>query len=143
MKQRNGTAEQPLYVICRSGSRSAKACQKFLDAGYRNAVNVEGGTQAWDAAGLPVVRGRKAMSLERQVRIAAGAIVLLGAILSYFVHPYFNADFRRAEFDDSFCMRPAKYLGISRFSGPNCHRVLFIVPDFLRILSALHVAPRY
>lgn len=90
IKQRNGTAEQPLYVICRSGSRSFKACQKFIDAGYRNAVSVEGGTQAWDKAGLPVVRGRKAMSLERQVRIAAGLLVLLGAILSYFVHPYFN-----------------------------------------------------
>jgi rhodanese-related sulfurtransferase len=45
-----------------------------------NVINVEGGTEAWLAAGLPVVRGKKVMSLERQVRIAAGAIVLAGAI---------------------------------------------------------------
>ena len=51
-------------------------------------VNVEGGTLACVDAGLPVVRGKKAVSLERQVRIAAGSLVLLGAALS-FVHPAF------------------------------------------------------
>lgn len=79
---------QPLYVICRSGSRGKQACEKFLAAGYTNVVNVEGGTQAWDQAGLPVVRGQKTMSLERQVRIAAGALVLIGAGLGTFVSPY-------------------------------------------------------
>jgi len=78
---------QPLYVICRSGSRARQACEKFLAAGCTNVINVEGGTQAWDQAGLPVVRGKKAISLERQVRIAAGSLVLLGAALSL-VHPY-------------------------------------------------------
>ena len=41
------------------------------------------------AAGLPVVRGKKAISLERQVRIAAGSLGLLGAVLGGFVHPAF------------------------------------------------------
>ncbi len=76
MTQRNGTAHEPLYVICKSGARGAKACEKFLDAGFENVVNVEGGTDAWAAAGLPVVRGKKAVSLERQVRITAGLLVL-------------------------------------------------------------------
>ena len=89
MKERNGTAADPLYVICRSGSRAGKACQQFIDAGYTNVVNVDGGTQAWDEAGLPVVRGKTTMSLERQVRIAAGFLVLLGAVLGFFVHPFF------------------------------------------------------
>ena len=80
MGERNGTAGEPLYVICRSGSRSSKACQKFVDAGFENIVNVEGGTNAWDAAGLPVNRGKKAISLERQVRIVAGMITLIGAV---------------------------------------------------------------
>ena len=40
------------------------------------------------AAGLPIVRGKAAMSLERQVRIAAGSLVLIGILLSLFVHPY-------------------------------------------------------
>ncbi|MBS0205899.1 MAG: rhodanese-like domain-containing protein [Planctomycetes bacterium] len=78
----------PLYVICRSGSRGQQACQKIQAAGCANVVNVEGGTLAWDQAGLPVLRGKKAMSLERQVRIAAGLMVLAGVGLS-FVHPYF------------------------------------------------------
>ncbi len=89
MRDRNGTGDEPLYVICQSGSRAAKACQAFLDAGYTNAVSVEGGTQAWEEAGLPVVYGKKAISLERQVRIVAGFIVLVGAVLAMTVHPYF------------------------------------------------------
>ncbi|MAT15758.1 MAG: sulfurtransferase [Planctomyces sp.] len=80
MQSRNGSAQKPLYVICRSGGRSTKACEKFVKAGYDNIVNVEGGTAAWDNAGLPVVRGKKAISLERQVRIAAGAIALAGSL---------------------------------------------------------------
>ncbi len=90
MKQRNGSADEPLYVICKSGARAAKAQKKFFDAGFTNVVNIEGGTDAWVSAGLPVVRGRESMSLERQVRIAAGAIVLTGALLGLFVHPYFT-----------------------------------------------------
>ncbi len=86
--ERNGGG-QPLYLICRSGSRGNQACEKFLAAGYPNIVNVEGGTHAWEEAGLPVTHGRKVMSLERQVRIAAGSLVLIGALLAWFVHPAF------------------------------------------------------
>ena len=85
IQARNGSANEPLYVICRSGSRGQQACEKFLKAGFSNVVNIEGGTMACVEAGLPVVRGKKAISLERQVRIAAGLLVLLGAGLS-FVH---------------------------------------------------------
>ncbi|MFO0946362.1 MAG: rhodanese-like domain-containing protein [Planctomycetota bacterium] len=84
---RKGTSN-PLYVICRSGSRGKQACEKLIAAGVTNVVNVEGGTQAWDEAGLPVVKGQKAVSLERQVRIAAGSLVLLGSALAFFVSPY-------------------------------------------------------
>ncbi len=86
-RTRNASAG-PLYVICRSGARAAKAIEKLSAAGVQNLVNVEGGTQAWDSLGLPVVRGKKAMALERQVRIAAGALVFTGAVLGFFVHPY-------------------------------------------------------
>ena len=84
MCQRNGSAEETLYVICRSGNRSSKACQKFVDAGYTNVVNVEGGTSAWDQAGLPVKRGKKVISLMRQVQICAGSIALIGSLLAIF-----------------------------------------------------------
>jgi rhodanese-related sulfurtransferase len=74
----------PIYFICKSGGRSQKACEKMLAAGLNDVVSVEGGTAACEAAGVPVVRGRKVMSLERQVRIAAGALVAVGAALAGF-----------------------------------------------------------
>ena len=86
--QHNGTTA-PLYVTCRSGSRGQQACTKLAD--HLSVINVEGGTLAWEQAGLPLVRGRKAISLERQVRIVAGLLVLIGSLLAYFVHPYFLA----------------------------------------------------
>jgi rhodanese-related sulfurtransferase len=87
--ERPGSSEQPLYVICRSGGRGKQACEKLLAAGITNVVNVEGGTMACEAAGLPLVRGQKTISLERQVRIAAGTLVLIGSALGFWVHPYF------------------------------------------------------
>ena len=87
MNARNGASQQPLYVICRSGNRANQACEKFVAAGFTNIVNVSGGTLAWDQAGLPVTRGKKAISLERQVRIAAGLLVITGAALGYFYDP--------------------------------------------------------
>lgn len=81
-RTRSGRAGEPWYVICQSGNRSSKAVQKFLDAGIENVVNVDGGTTAWVGAGLPVVRGKKSISLERQVRIAAGSIALIGSVLA-------------------------------------------------------------
>ncbi len=81
-------AEQPLYVICKSGARAEKACAAFMAAGVSNVVNVKGGTDAWAAAGLPVVRGKKAISLGRQVRMAAGSLVLAGSAAGYFGPDY-------------------------------------------------------
>ena len=90
MSDRDGASEEPLFVICKSGGRSAKAVEKFRAAGFENVVSVQGGTSAWEQAGLPVVRGqRQVMSLERQVRIGAGLLVLVGVLLGWLVHPAF------------------------------------------------------
>src|SRR6478672_7013593 len=89
MRARNGNSGEPLYVVCQLGGRSQKACEEFHKKGFTNVVNVEGGTQACEAAGLPLVRGKKAISLERQVRIVAGFLVLSGVILGWQVHPAF------------------------------------------------------
>ncbi len=86
---REGSKTDPIYLICRSGGRGKQACEAFLASGFTNVVNVEGGTLAWEQAGLPVVRGKAAMSLERQVRIAAGSLVVLSVALGAFVHPAF------------------------------------------------------
>lgn len=75
-----------VHLLCKSGGRATMAAQKLLAAGCPCVV-VEGGTDAWVAAGLPVQRGKAAMALERQVRIAAGALVLTGVILGFTVAP--------------------------------------------------------
>lgn len=89
LQAHDGSTNEPLYVTCQSGSRGKQACEKLQMAGCSNVFNIEGGTLACVAAGLPVVRGKKAISLERQVRIVAGSAVLLGAALGWFVHPAF------------------------------------------------------
>ena len=85
---RQTAAAGPLYLICQGGGRSKKACERLAAAGI-GAVNVTGGTNDWVAAGLPVERGKATISLERQVRIAAGSLALTGAMLAWFVHPAF------------------------------------------------------
>jgi rhodanese-related sulfurtransferase len=46
----------PVAVICRSGRRSAQAAEILRNAGFTQVANVEGGTNAWVSAGLPIVR---------------------------------------------------------------------------------------
>jgi rhodanese-related sulfurtransferase len=85
-----GAADRPLYVICQSGVRAAKAIEKFKRVGFDGCVLVEGGTQAWIDAGLPVERGEsKVLPLMRQVQIVIGAVSALGAALAVWVNPLF------------------------------------------------------
>ena len=80
----------PIYVICQSGARAAKACERLAAAGVDPVYSIEGGTAAWEQMGLPVERGAsRVISLERQVRIAAGLLVLLGLALARLIHPIF------------------------------------------------------
>lgn len=82
--------DQPLYVFCRSGGRARQAAQQLEKEGFTECCVVEGGTLAWAEAGLPVNRGTsRVLPLERQVRIAAGALVLTGVLLARFLHPAF------------------------------------------------------
>jgi hypothetical protein len=50
---------------------------------------LDGGVNGWIAAGNPVIRGAERLSLERQVRIVAGALAAIGGILAIFMHPLF------------------------------------------------------
>jgi rhodanese-related sulfurtransferase len=84
------TKDTPLYILCRSGNRAKQAAEKLERAGFSACHVVEGGTMGWVEAGLPVNHGQsRVISLERQVRIAAGALVLTGVVLASVVHPAF------------------------------------------------------
>lgn len=75
-----------IACICKSGKRGGQAAQMLADAGCTCVASITGGTEAWEAAGLPVEKNSKVISLERQVRIAAGFLVFVGTLLGYFVH---------------------------------------------------------
>lgn len=86
----NTDAGRPIYVICRSGARGQKGCEKLAAAGFTNVINVEGGTQACEQAGVPVVRA-KVLPIPRQVQIVAGGAALTGGVLAVAVQPWFAA----------------------------------------------------
>ena len=48
--------DKPVYVICRSGRRSATASELLARSGFSRVVDVAGGTEAWIAAGGAVER---------------------------------------------------------------------------------------
>jgi len=74
-------------LVCRSGMRATEAAKKLLRSEMENLCVLDGGVMGWEAAGYEVARGRKTISLERQVRIAAGTFVLTGVLLGTFVNP--------------------------------------------------------
>ncbi len=83
--------EAPVVLVCQSGQRARKADDALRAVGMSNVHILDGGMNAWVAAGLDVVRGRKRMSLERQVRTVAGALAATGGILALLVNPMFAA----------------------------------------------------
>lgn len=74
-------------VVCGSGGRATKAAQQLAAANIAGLRVLEGGMKAWRAQGLPVVEGKKTISIERQVRIGAGSLVVLGSLLALLVNP--------------------------------------------------------
>jgi hypothetical protein len=58
--------------------------------GFRKVINIKGGFDAWKNTNLPVENDENPpWELERQVRLITGLLVLIGVLLSIFVHPYF------------------------------------------------------
>ena len=90
-----------VYILCRSGKRAAQAAEKFIAAGYVNVHVIEGGIIACEECGQKVqghattapsatLKNKGPLTLERQVRIAAGAIAAIGALLGLLVNPLFG-----------------------------------------------------
>jgi rhodanese-related sulfurtransferase len=81
------TVSEPVVLICQSGARARRAETALKDFSMRNVHVLEGGMNAWAAAGGQVNRGPDRISLERQVRIAAGAMAATGGVLALLVNP--------------------------------------------------------
>ena len=82
---------RPVLVMCQSGGRSALAAERLRALGMDNITDIEGGFSAWQQAGLPSEQQSGVIPLERQVRIAAGALVLSFSLLGFFVRKVFFA----------------------------------------------------
>lgn len=77
---------------CKSGMRTQANAARLLGKGFAHAYFLDGGIEAWKAAGYPVHINRKApIDVMRQVLLTAGAIVFTGVTLGVFVHPAFFA----------------------------------------------------
>ncbi len=76
-----------VVLVCQSGVRAEQARTRLAGAGVEGAQVLTGGVPAYAAAGGDVVRGAQRWSLERQVRMAAGALVVTGLAGGRFVSP--------------------------------------------------------
>ncbi|MGB0722644.1 MAG: rhodanese-like domain-containing protein [Gammaproteobacteria bacterium] len=83
--------EETLYLTCLSGIRSQQAASALAEAGLHNVALLEGGMDHWRKAKLPIRRCAAALSLERQVQLAVGLLVLTMTALGYLLNPLFFA----------------------------------------------------
>jgi rhodanese-related sulfurtransferase len=76
-----------VVLVCQSGVRAEQARQRLATAGMDGAYVLTGGVSGFAGAGGDVVKGRERWDLERQVRLAAGSLVILGLAGGKFVSP--------------------------------------------------------
>jgi len=78
--------EHPVVLVCKSGARADQAHGTLTGAGKQHLHLLDGGLDAWIAGGGDVVRGTsETWAMDRQVRLVAGSISLVGILLSMFV----------------------------------------------------------
>lgn len=80
--------DKEVITICRSGNRSSSACQVISDV-VKTRYTIEGGIVSWEDNDFPVIKGKPRWDLERQVRFVAGGLVVIGALLGFFVNYWF------------------------------------------------------
>ena len=83
--------EIPLFLMCASGMRSDMAAIKLTRQGLENVATVSGGTQAWEKARLPLAVKRRVPTIEQQVQIFLGIVILLALIKASLLSPWFYA----------------------------------------------------
>ncbi len=78
-----------LFLMCASGIRSEMAANKLASQGLNNIATVDGGTNAWSAARLPLTGGRRMPTLEQQVQNFLGIVILLALFKASIISPLF------------------------------------------------------
>lgn len=86
---KSGKNGAEVYLLCQAGRRAEMAADQLRGNIQAELVIIEGGMNAVQQSNIPVVKQRHVISLERQVRIAAGLLVLIGIILGTWVTPTF------------------------------------------------------
>lgn len=71
-----------VYLHCETGGRSEDATQILEELALHNWVNIHGGIELWRQHNLPTIKDG-AMSMQRQIMIVAGSLILIGAGLSF------------------------------------------------------------
>ena len=75
--------DHPVVLVCKSGARADQAHGKPAGAGKQRLHLLDGGLDAWLASGGDVVRGAsQTWAMDRQVRLVAGSISLVGIVAS-------------------------------------------------------------
>ncbi len=77
---------QNYLVLCHTGNRAAMAADMLMQSGIHTVKVMQGGIVHWQKEKLPVIKGQGTMSLERQVRVIAGSLILLGIIMSWLLN---------------------------------------------------------
>ena len=78
-----------IAILCRTGKRAERARRALDGQGLTDSGVMQGGIVNWMSKDLPVNRGPKAFSIERQVRTTAGLLVFAGVLLGLAIHPGF------------------------------------------------------
>jgi len=78
-----GSIEQPIVLVCQSGGRAGQAHNRLSSEGKESLHVLEGGLNAWIAAGKDLTRSETSRwALDRQVRLAAGTVAIGGVLAS-------------------------------------------------------------
>ncbi len=80
-----------LVLMCESGKRACLASGHLESTDSPPLTIFKGGMSEWRSQNLPIEGSSNSISIERQVRIAAGTLMLTGILLSLWVHPGFLA----------------------------------------------------